>query len=92
LLDKAEITAVIRSNNDFLIKLLQYYLLVGNSELVIISSTGKMWNSEEDEVENTLNGPHSLSTVMDGARIDVEMQGVLVYMWKGLITYLPSFI
>ena len=57
-----------------------------------ISSMGKVQNSEQYEVEDTLNGPHGLGTVMDGARIDIGMQGVLVYKLKGLITYAPCFI
>ena len=62
------------THNNFLIELLGYYPLVGKRELVAISGTGKMWNGEGYEVEDTLNGPHSLGAVIDGARIDVGMQ------------------
>ena len=34
------------SNNDFCVELSGNHLLVGSSELVAISSTRKMWNSE----------------------------------------------
>ena len=70
------------SNNDFFIELLDYYLSVNNNELVAISSTGEMWDSQGYKVEGTLNGPYGLSAIRDIVGIKKLTYRVLGYVWE----------
>ena len=80
------------SNNDFRVQLSGNYLLVGSSELMAISSTRKMWNDEGNEVEGTLNGPDSLSSIGNSARIMKQMDGNPADVWKRLIADAPRLL
>ena len=67
-------------------------LLVGSSDLVAISSTRKMWNDKGNEVEGTLNGPDSLSSIRNSARIMKRMDGNPADVWKQLIADAPRLL
>ena len=58
----------------------------------VLRVTCKMWNGKGYEVEDTVNGPHGLSIVIDSAGIKILVWGCSANMWEGPVTDFPGFI